>query len=350
MFGSEARSASPILSVDLKKFDLSAEEYIATTAGGWSATPLKQQRVRAGVLANCWQVGPCMFIEYDLGPYFFEATNAHVQNGGPVIVFEKILSGFEYGRFAGEDHYAGADTIILRGQDAIRRQIATATRRQELYISKQSIGLNPNQALLSKFIAPNTLVGRILHAEWDGIFESLKNGATNQPQSAVDRLAAALKVALGVNPQREDVRAEARELLFRQIQRFVGANLDHPDLNTTMILSQYGVSRASLYRMFESMGGVRNYITELRTSKALLDVFESGRGYGAIRSAQDRWRFSSQPNFNRAVNRLFGNSPKKLLSSEADLDISFRLKSDFAADFLDNRWGAPAPDLSQMVA
>ena len=339
-----------ILPVSLEKFDLSAEEYIATTAGGWLATPLKQQRTHAGVLANCWEVGPCMFIEYDLGPYYFEATNAHVQNGGPVIVFEKILSGFEYGDFAGEDRYDGANMILMRGQDATRKQIATATRRQELYISKEYVGLDPNHDLLSKVMAPNTLMGRILHAEWDGIFQRLKNGETDLGERALDRLAASLKMALGVSPQREDVRAEARELLFRQIRNFVGANLGNPDLSTSMILNQYGVSRASLYRMFEPMGGVRNYITELRTSKALLDVFESGQGYGAIRSAQDRWRFSSQPNFNRTVQRLFGNSPKKLLSADTRLDTSFRLKSDFAAGFLDNRWGAPTPDLSQMAA
>ena len=345
--GSDAPSNLP---VSLEKFDLSAEEYIATTADGWSATPLKQQRTHAGVVANCWEVGPCMFIEYDLGPYLFEATNAHVQNGGPVIVFEKILSGFEYGRFAGEDRYDGANTILMRGQDATRKQIATATRRQELYISKQSIGLDPNQAVLSEVFAPNTMIGRVLHAEWDSLFQSLINGVSDVSEQALDRLAVSLQMALGVSPQREDVRAQARELLFRQIQNFVGANLDNPDLGASLILSQYGVSRASLYRMFEPMGGVRNYITELRTSKALLDVFQGGGGYGAIRSAQDRWRFSSPPNFNRTVHRLFGNGPKKLLSSDANLDVSYRLKSEFAAGFLDNRWGAPAPDLSQAAA
>ena len=186
-FGSEVGKILPVI---LEKFDLGAEEYIATTAGGWSATPLKQQRTHAGVLANCWEVGPYMFIEYDLGPYFFEATNAHVQNGGPVIVFEKILSGFEYGDFAGEDRYDGANTILMRGQDATRKQIATATRRQELYISKQSVGLDPNQDLLSKVMAPTTLIGRILHSEWDGMFRLLKSGETKVAEKAVDRLAA----------------------------------------------------------------------------------------------------------------------------------------------------------------
>ncbi|NQY38627.1 MAG: hypothetical protein HRT80_00865 [Henriciella sp.] len=132
------------------------------------------------------------------------------------------MSGFEYGSFAGEDRYEGANTILMRGQDAMRKQIATATRRQELYISKQSVGLDPDQDLLSKVMAPNTLIGRILHSEWDGMFQSLRNGETDMAERDLDRLAASLKIALGVNPQREDVRAEARELLFRQIQSFVG--------------------------------------------------------------------------------------------------------------------------------
>ena len=348
--GAATQPFPSVLPVSLERFDLSAEEYIATTASGWSATPLNQERVRAGVLAHCWEVGTCMFIEYELGPYFFEATNSHVQNGGPVIVLEKILSGFEYGDFGGEDRYDGADTIQMRGQDATRKLKASDTRRQDIYIQKQYFFLDPALPVLSKRIAPNSMIGRIVHAEWDNMFEMLARGEPNVSEQALDRLATSLKIALGVNPQREDVRVQARETLFRQIQRFVRANLDNPELNTSTILAHHGVSRASLYRIFESMGGVRNYITELRTSKALLDVLQSGRGYGAIRSAQDRWRFSSQASFNRTVHRLFGNSPRKLLSSDAHLDTSFRLKSDFAADFLDNRWGGLGPDLPLTAA
>lgn len=336
--------------VNRERFDLCADEYIATTAAGWHASPLKQDRVNAGISAQCWSVGPCMFSEYELGPYFFETTEAHVQNGGPVIVFEKILSGFEYGYVGGEDRYDGVNVIQMRGQDAPGKIISTATHRQDVYIPKQSIGLDPDQCVPSRSIFPNSMIGKIVHAEWDSMFRVLAGGDCNVSLHAIDRFETSLKIALGVHPQREDVRVQARELLFRQIQRFVGANLDNPQLSSSMILAHHGVSRASLYRMFESMGGVRNYITDLRTSKALLEVLQSGGGYGAIRSAQDRWRFSSQPNFNRTVHRLFGNSPKKLLSLDAPFEATFRPISNFAGDYLDDRWGAPLQDVPRAAA
>lgn len=336
--------------VNRERFDLCADEYIATTAAGWHASPLKQDRVNAGISAQCWNVGSCMFIDYELGPYFFETTKAHVQNGGPVIVFEKILSGFEYGYVGGKDRYDGANVIQMHGQYPPSILIATATRRQEVYIPKQTVGLDPNQDAPSRSIFSNSMIDKIAHAEWDSMFRVLAGGECNVSQHALDRFATSLKMALGVHPQREDVRVQARELLFRQIQRFIGANLDNPQLGSSMILAHHGVSRASLYRMFESMGGVRNYITDLRTSKALLEVLQSGGGYGAIRSAQDRWRFSSQPNFNRTVHRLFGNSPKRLLSFDAPFDAMVLPEFDFAADYLNNRWGAPLPDIPRAAA
>lgn len=336
--------------VNRESFDLCADEYIATTAAGWHASPLKQDRVNPGILAKCWSVGPYMFSDYELGPYFFETTKAHVQNGGPVIVFEKILSGFEYGYVGGEDRYDRADVIQMHRQYPPSKLIATATRRQDVYIPKQTVGLDPNQAPPSRCIFSNSMMGKIVHAEWDSMFRMLARGDCKVSQHALDRFATSLKIALGVHPQREDVRVQAREILFRQIQRFIDANLDNPRLSSSMILAHHGVSRASLYRMFESIGGVRNYITDLRTSRALLEVWQSGGGYGAIRSAQDRWRFSSQPNFNRTVHRLFGNSPKRLLSTAARYDAAFRPKSDFAGDYLDDRWGAPLQDIPRAAA
>ncbi len=136
-----------------------------------------------------------------------------------------------------------------------------------------------------------------------------------------------MKIALGVNPQREDVRAHAREALFRHICRFIETHLEHPDLSAKMILNQFGVSRATLYRMFEPLDGVRNYVTYRRAMCALYFISQNQGQRGVVQEACERWGFSSPANFNRTIQRLFGNSPKALLSGERIFKHGARLLS-----------------------
>ncbi|MEM9842024.1 MAG: helix-turn-helix domain-containing protein, partial [Pseudomonadota bacterium] len=78
-------------------------------------------------------------------------------------------------------------------------------------------------------------------------------------------------------------------------------------------------SRAGLYRMFEQQGGVRHYITERRAVRAVLELSQGAQTRGAVQDAADRWGFSSGPNFNRVIKRMFGVTPGALLEAKPDL-------------------------------
>lgn len=187
---------------------------------------------------------------------------------------------------------------------------------QDITIPRHLIGLPDGEPIARPDILVTSAIGRLVFAEWNDVFADLKRGQKALAQIKLDRLAAVLKIAAGVHPQREDVRIHAREALFRQICRHIEQNLDCPDLCTSTSLDQFGVSRATLYRMFESLGGVRNYLTARRAEAALMDISRGPAGRGFVNAACDRWGFSSPANFNRTIQRLFGNSPKALLSAK----------------------------------
>lgn len=115
----------------------------------------------------------------------------------------------------------------------------------------------------------------------------------------------------------EDVsvfRAERAELV-RDIMAFIERNLALHDLCAAMLLAEFGVSRATLFRLFEAFGGVRTYILERRLFRALLEIAEHPNQRGQIQQAVDRWGFSSATHFHRAVKRTFGAAPGALFSS-----------------------------------
>jgi AraC-like DNA-binding protein len=320
--------------------EMCADEYVAISSEAWATTPLSSDDGPFSLNAQCWHAGPCMLSEMTVGPYAFEIQPVHLDNEGPILVFEKVLSGFEYGERGGGDIYYGPGPIYLHGHKQLGRSIGTRVTVQEFYVLRSMIGLSSDQPAPNKLIYPTSLIGRIVHAEWESVFNAVTKGQSKVTAQTFERLAAALKIALGVNPQREDIRTQSRELLFRQIQRFVVENLDSPDLSVELILREHGVSRASLYRMFETYGGIRTYVTNLRASKAMMDIWQNEAQRGIVRSMQARWGFSSGNDFNRTVRRLFGNTPKRLISGPMASGDEIDQSLGFARDFVDQRWNS----------
>ena len=120
-----------------------------------------------------------------------------------------------------------------------------------------------------------------------------------------------------------------------------------------MILGRFGVSRASLYRMFEIYGGIRHYITHLRASKAVLHVWQNQKQRGIVRSAQTRWGFATGNDFNRTVRRLFGNTPKRLVSSRVEHRDLVDRPSSTVQNLIDRRAGGTefrSPQAAKLAA
>lgn len=102
-------------------------------------------------------------------------------------------------------------------------------------------------------------------------------------------------------------RAAARAAVFGTLRRYIEANLHEPDLSPDSVLLASQLSRPTLYRLFESEGGLATYIRNRRLSQAADElrrypnkaVVEIAYGLG----------FNSASDFNRAFRRAFDMSP-----------------------------------------
>ncbi|AUT75171.1 AraC-type DNA-binding protein [Paraburkholderia hospita] len=102
-------------------------------------------------------------------------------------------------------------------------------------------------------------------------------------------------------------RAVARAAVFGTLRRYIEANLHEPDLSPESVLLASQLSRPTLYRLFESEGGLATYIRNRRLSQAADElrrypnkaVVEIAYGLG----------FNSASDFNRAFRRAFDMSP-----------------------------------------
>lgn len=97
-------------------------------------------------------------------------------------------------------------------------------------------------------------------------------------------------------------------VLLERAKRYIGRNLESPDLSVERICATLRVSRSHLYRAFERHGGVAGYIQACRLSSAraaLLDPVDR-RHISAL--AYDHG-FASAAHFSRAFRQQFGLSP-----------------------------------------
>ncbi|MDC7786528.1 helix-turn-helix domain-containing protein [Rhodoplanes sp. TEM] len=130
---------------------------------------------------------------------------------------------------------------------------------------------------------------------------------------AVEAMAEMVAAAVGRAADTAEAAARAdRHLLLAAIKRRIEAHLETDDLTAGTLGRQFGLSRASLYRLFEGDGGLTRYVQDRRLARALkLLVAPDMRHERLIDLAIDL-RFSSDTTFVRAFRRQFGVTPGEI--------------------------------------
>jgi AraC-like DNA-binding protein len=102
---------------------------------------------------------------------------------------------------------------------------------------------------------------------------------------------------------------------FVTVCRFVEANLGARDLGVDKLARTFGLSRASLYRLFEPVGGVASYIRTRRLARARRELTAPGLEDRRIGPIAYRAGFQSIPAFNRAFRAAYGQTPRSTRST-----------------------------------
>lgn len=315
----EKQPLDAMLETDRVEFELCNEGFEAFATPVYTYRPITTSIRESDNQLSAWVTDLGSINQIVCNPYAMSRTESHLDNGGLLLNVIRYLSGSERG--------IGGNGVIHRvpgpiyvadlgkpSDSLITQQGSERIHSQEISVLKQDLDL-PAEAYAREWaIDTQSGPGLLLHACMDQIYELSRSGAQADITALMDRFCALLKVNLGVHPQRGDVRSQLRDALFEKILAFIETNLTTPGLTTELVLQSFGVSRASLYRMFETVGGVRNYIMQRRATRAALDLEKNSETRGYLRQASIYWGFSSQANFNRVIRRYFGNSPSDLFA------------------------------------
>ncbi|MGO8738458.1 helix-turn-helix domain-containing protein [Rhodoblastus sp.] len=97
---------------------------------------------------------------------------------------------------------------------------------------------------------------------------------------------------------------------FITIRRYIDRNLRSPALDADRLADIYGVSRASLYRLFEPVGGVASYIRKARLNRAYQEIVTGELPSRRVSAIAFSLGFTNVSAFNRAFKDHYGVSPR----------------------------------------
>lgn len=285
------------------------------TSAFFAANPLQSPANKGLYITHGFFCDRAMIVDTQYDSASLHVTARHSSMVGNFLMVQRNLYGGSVGR-------RGDEPVVQRCGDVSIIDFASqfeclheTSGIQCVYVFKSELGLDASAPLPHRHFEASSTMARILNAEMDRIFNPLMAGRRAFSDAILDRFLACVRTAILGRPDYGDVRLQARDALRDVICDFIERNLDSETLSTQTLLTRFGVSRATLYRMFENEGGVRNYISNRRLFRAVFQISTNPMTRGQINQAAEKWGFSSAANFSRSVRREFGATPGSLFEA-----------------------------------
>jgi AraC-like DNA-binding protein len=93
------------------------------------------------------------------------------------------------------------------------------------------------------------------------------------------------------------------------VRHFIDQNLLSRDLEVDLIAANFGLSRASLYRLFAPIGGIAVYIRKQRLERAFQEIVSAEYSNRRIAGIAQRCGFENESAFTRLFRKTYGVTP-----------------------------------------
>ncbi|MEL7033726.1 MAG: AraC family transcriptional regulator [Pseudomonadota bacterium] len=273
---------------------------------------------------DAFVIGSLGLVSGHCGAHLVRRTQDQVSATPGFILITYYHGGRVTGMMDGDPFGAQKGDLILRDLDYGFEALRYPSTFQSILIPRRLLGIEHGKLQRLRILQSDDLIHRAVIAVMQDVFDALKMNATALSDDLMQRLLATVRKGLlhpGAGLSR---RQSVRQRQMRAIEHCIERNLGRLDLSAETILPEFGLSRATLYRLFESKGGVRRYIVDRRLFRALMEISDSSTRRGKIQFAAKRWGFSSPSNFNRSVQQMFGASPGALLKEPANHDLDIK--------------------------
>lgn len=265
------------------------------------------------VVSRSWQLGDCIFGNVASEPMLWRVAGAQLANAGPLLGVRLTRRGRWRGLVDGSYFEFGPDTIGIVDQTVERVGIETDVEHLSLFVPQAAVGYLSGRHPSHISLETTSPVGRVLRERLDSLARvSLEVGGP-AAWEVRDGLVALLAPLIGPPADRDGSVRAWRRARLAAIKRHIDARIEDPGLSADDLQRTFGLSRASLFRLFADEGGVRAYVQGRRVERALEPLTRLAPRRGAVRETAAALGLHDASHFNRLFRRRFGVNPSDVL-------------------------------------
>jgi AraC-like DNA-binding protein len=152
---------------------------------------------------------------------------------------------------------------------------------------------------------------RLVAKHLAALFEHAAHLTLDQCQSVVEGTVSFIVACLRGELERRDAdrSATADASLFR-VRQYIEARLADAELSAGSVAAHFGLSRASLYRLFMPIGGIADYIRSRRLHRAFFDLAATSARNVRVSEVARRWQLGTDAHFTRLFKATYGITPR----------------------------------------
>lgn len=282
-------------------------------------TPERLANFRAGLATTF--LGPALIIAADMQgtAYSFSRDAARIARSGLDLIFVQLTQE------GSDTRTLNGETITVEKGDISIFDLSRTMHSQTEQCRNLTLVL-PRHLLFSKDVQNDALHGlvlkrttstaRLIGSHLRALFEDLPDITPAEAPAIV--AATANLVANLVAPQiagRHLPAPTVRGAVIMEVRRYIEQHIATPDLGPDHLCKVFALSRASLYRLFEPIGGVTDYI-RTRRLRAAFDMLTNA-DLRTVSEVAYACGFSDISAFSRAFRHQFGISPSEVREADS---------------------------------
>ena len=313
--------AAPVDTLPYERFDTTTEKperrleaFREAMSVMYDVQPIAEEAREAAVIVDSWQLGSSVLIAAQVPAYSYERSSHMIARDGRDLYQIQLYQ-------AGHCHVVrGATEAMARPGDIMVTDLSTPIFTKEPAF--RHIDLVLPRALLAPLLhEPDAHGGRILSgsnplvALLGSHLESVRMQAPRIPRErAMEVLTATAQLAASAMNGCSDERTEdgVNKARACELRRYINLHLSDPDLTAESLAHRFGLSRATVYRMFKPENGVVHYVQRRRLERARIGLSSPSQRNRTIAEIGEAAGYIHAQDFIRAFRREFGVSPGEL--------------------------------------
>jgi len=261
-------------------------------------------------------MGPALFFAADMTgtTYTFSRDMRRIARTGLDLIFvQATLDGSDLRTVNGETILVEAGDISLFDLSRPMQAETRHCRNLTLVLPRHMLFSKDvqNDALHGLVLKRSTSTARLIGSHLRALFDDLSDITQAEAPAIVAATADLVTNLVGQQvSNRSQPAPTVRGAVIMEVRRYIEQNMARQDLGPDHLCKMFGLSRATLYRLFEPVGGVTDYI-RTRRLRAAFDLLTND-GKRTVGEVAYACGFPDISAFSRAFRHQFGMRPSEV--------------------------------------